>query len=59
MNNKINAIIIDDEDTFVSSLSLLIKTNFNEINIVDKVATVKQAILSIKKHKPDLLFFGH
>lgn len=56
MNSKIRAIIIDDEDTFVSSLSILLNKNFADITIVDKAYDVKSAIISIKKHNPDLIF---
>ena len=56
MNNKINAIIIDDEETYISSLSVMLKMEFPQINIIDKCFNVESAIKSIKKHKPELIF---
>ncbi len=56
MNEKIRAIIIDDEETFISSLSILLNANFPEVKIIDKCETVASGVLSIKKHKPDIVF---
>jgi two-component system LytT family response regulator len=52
----INAIIIDDEESFVSSLSILVKMNFDNIEIVGVANNVKNAIQLIKQSEPDIVF---
>ena len=56
MNNITTAFIIDDEDTFVSSLQILLQKNYPKVNIVGTASSVKEAVALIKKTKPNLLF---
>lgn len=48
-------ILIDDERLARKELSTLLK-EYDFIDIVDECANADEAIVSIKKHKPDLLF---
>ncbi|PWH81214.1 LytR/AlgR family response regulator transcription factor [Brumimicrobium oceani] len=56
MQNTYNAILVDDEQSARNILSNLILNFCPQINIVDKCEDVEQAVESIKKHKPDLVF---
>lgn len=56
MQKTFNAILVDDEDSARNILSNLLLNFCPQINIVDKCEDVEQAVASIKKHKPDLVF---
>ena len=49
-------IIIDDEPKARENLRLLLQDNCPSVKIVDSVGTVNEGLLSINKHKPELLF---
>lgn len=51
-----SAILVDDEQSALSILSKLINTYCPQIEIVDTCRDVEEAVLSIKKHQPKLLF---
>ncbi|MFB9076345.1 LytR/AlgR family response regulator transcription factor [Flavobacterium procerum] len=54
---KIKAIIVDDESHARSFLSKLCNRIYDDkIEIVDECSTVSSALISIKKHSPDLVF---
>ena len=52
----INAIIIDDEQDCIDSLSFDLQEHCKEVNVIDTCTNPKEGILSIKKTKPDLVF---
>ena len=52
----IKALIVDDELAARNIINNLLNFSFPEIQIVDKVANVPDAVLAIKEHKPDLVF---
>jgi two-component system LytT family response regulator len=56
MDNRIDAVIIDDEENFSSSLEILIRKNFGKINILGDANSVKSGITLINKLKPKLVF---
>ncbi len=56
MEKTFNAILVDDEDSARNILSKLLQNFCPQINIVDKCEDVEQAVASIKKNKPDLVF---
>jgi len=56
MEKTFNAILVDDEDSARNILSNLLLNFCPQINIVDKCEDVEQAVESIKKNKPDLVF---
>lgn len=56
MNENIYAVIIDDEETFLNYLELLIKTEYPNIVIMGTAKTVKSAIELIDTKKPQLVF---
>jgi two-component system LytT family response regulator len=54
---KIRAIIVDDEKDARDSLNLMLERFYNaEIEIVDSVSSVKEAVKSINSFNPDLVF---
>ena len=53
---KIASIIVDDEERGRNTLSSLLSTYCPEINLVDITSNVPEAVLSIRKHKPELVF---
>lgn len=53
---KIRAIIVDDELAARNVLSNLLELMFPEMEIIEKLSNVPDAVLSIKKYKPDLVF---
>jgi two-component system LytT family response regulator len=53
---KIRAIIVDDELAARDVLSNLLDLMFPEIEIIEKVSNVPDAVLSVKKYNPDLVF---
>jgi len=52
----IKAIIIDDEQNCIDSLRFDLEKHCKEVNVLESCSSPKQAILSIKKLKPDLVF---
>ena len=52
----IKAIIIDDEQNCIDSLVFDLQKNCKDVEILETCTTPKQGLLSIKKHKPDLVF---
>jgi two-component system LytT family response regulator len=56
MNDRIDAVIIDDEENFSSSLEILLRKNFPKINIVGEANSVKNGVALINKTKPKLIF---
>jgi two-component system LytT family response regulator len=53
---KIRTLIVDDELAARNVISNLLELSFSQIDIIDKVGNVPDAVLSIKKYKPDLVF---
>jgi len=56
MQNKLNAIIVDDEESARSVLSNLIARFCPEINILQTFSNVVEAVDYIKKQQPDVVF---
>ena len=52
---KIRTILVDDETLAIQGLELRLQA-FLEVEIVDRCANGREAIRSIKTHKPDLVF---
>jgi two-component system LytT family response regulator len=52
---KIRTILVDDETLAIQGLELRLQA-FPEVEIVDRCANGREAIRSIKTHKPDLVF---
>lgn len=52
---KIRTILVDDESLAIQGLELRLEA-FPEVEIVDRCANGREAIRSIKTHKPDLVF---
>ena len=56
MSDIIKAIIIDDEETYISSLEIMLEKNFTNINIIGKANSVLEAQELINSLEVDLLF---
>lgn len=56
MQKTLKSIIIDDEESARNVLSKLLARHSPEIAIVDQCKNVLDAVKSIKKHQPDLVF---
>lgn len=56
MYTKINAIIVDDEESARNVLSNLITRFCPDIKIIDICSDVEEAVDAIKKHQPDVVF---
>jgi len=54
---KIRAIIIDDEERARRILQSIVEEYCTEIEIIDTCSNVPDGVLSINKHNPDLVFF--
>lgn len=52
----LKAIIIDDEERARKTLSTLIREYVPEITVADMASNVPDGVLSINKHKPDVVF---
>lgn len=52
----LKAVIVDDEQNGREILQLLVEQHCSNVSVMDSVATIKSAIKSIVKHKPDLVF---
>jgi len=52
----ITAIIIDDEQNCIDSLVFDLQKHCKDVEILESCTTPKQGLLSIKKHRPDLVF---
>lgn len=53
---KISAIIVDDEPNARMALRGLLEENFNQVEIVGECKSVPEAVKTINKLKPDLVF---
>jgi two-component system LytT family response regulator len=53
---KIRAIIVDDEPNARRALRGLLEENFTQVEILADCKNVPEAVKSINKHKPDLVF---
>lgn len=53
---SIKAIIVDDEERGRDSLSSLLNTYCEEVELVDACSNVPDAVIAINKHKPELVF---
>jgi two-component system LytT family response regulator len=56
MSENINVVIIDDEENFINSLEILIRRNFQNINIIGYAKSVNEGVNLLKTLKPDLVF---
>jgi two-component system LytT family response regulator len=56
IKTKLKCIIVEDEEHSRKYLSSLLAKYCKELIILDEIATVNNAILSIEKNKPDLVF---
>ncbi len=56
MNKRISVLIVDDEQEAIDYLSILIKENFPEFEIVGSAMKSKVAVQKIYRFHPDLLF---
>jgi len=54
--DKIKAIIVDDEPNAKKALRGLLSENFSEVEIVADCSDVPEAVKTINKYKPDLVF---
>jgi len=52
----IKALIIDDEINCIESLVFDLQKHCPEVSVVETCTSPKQGLLSLKKHKPDLIF---
>jgi two-component system LytT family response regulator len=55
-DQKLTAILVDDEDRARNSLRLLIQNYCPEVEIVAEAANVPEAVLAINKHEPQVVF---
>lgn len=53
---KIRTILIEDEEKSIETLSGILNSFFDEVEIVATAKTVSSAVEEIYKHKPDLVF---
>ena len=56
MSDIINAVIIDDEENFITSLEILINKNFPNINIIGKATNINDSVALLKLTNPKLVF---
>lgn len=54
--NKINAIIIDDEERARNTLSSLLLNYCPEVHVLAACSNVPDGVIAINKHKPDVVF---
>ena len=52
----INVVLVDDEENALNSLALKINRFYPSFNIVNTFQNSKEAVISINKNKPDILF---
>lgn len=52
----IRAILVDDEEKSRNTLKALLEKNCPDVEICDLAESVDEALVSIKKHQPDLIF---
>ena len=50
------SIIVDDEESARDVLSALLHRYHSEIEVIDKCTNVEEAVSSIKKYNPELIF---
>jgi two-component system LytT family response regulator len=53
---KLRAVIVDDEQSGLDSLRLLLEENCHDVEVVDQAGSVDQAVEVIRLHNPDLVF---
>src|SRR5690348_8221317 len=53
---KLRSIIVDDDESNLVNIELMLNRHCNEVEVVAAVTTVPQAITEIENLKPDLLF---
>src|SRR5688572_6590841 len=53
---KIRSIIVDDDESNLTNLEIMLNTYCPNIEILAAASTVTQAVLEINSKKPDLLF---
>jgi len=53
---KLRAIIVDDEQDGIEVLQLMLADTPTQVNVVDTCNSANQAIESIQKHRPDVVF---
>lgn len=56
MENKLTAIIVDDEESARDVLFNLVERFCPQINIIEKCTNVINAVAAIKQHQPDVVF---
>src|SRR5689334_9051010 len=56
ITKKLRSIIVDDDESNLVNLQLMLSRYCNEVDVVATASTVKQAITEIANLKPDLLF---
>jgi two-component system, LytTR family, response regulator len=54
--NEMKAIIVDDERNSCESLKVLLLEFCKDVEVADMCQTIAAAIVSIKKHRPDVVF---
>lgn len=52
----INAIIIDDEQNCIDTLSFDLDKHCSEVQLLATCTSTKDGLIAIRKHKPDLVF---
>jgi len=52
----IKAVIVDDESCFREMIQMLLEDYFPDVEIAAQAESVDEAVLSIERHKPDLVF---
>jgi two-component system LytT family response regulator len=53
---KIRTVLVEDEEKSLETLSGILSSFFEEVNVVATARTVDEAVKEIFKHKPDLVF---
>ena len=56
MSDKINAIIVDDEQEAIDYPSILLQENCPDLELLATATTSDDALLKIGRHQPDLIF---
>lgn len=58
MINKIKTVLVENDNTALSTMRLMLKTHFPSISIAGIADTAKQAKDLIDRHKPELIFLN-
>ena len=56
MDNKIKTIIIDDDETTLNLMRIILQQHCPEVTVVEACSTVDEAMIAINNYKPDLVF---